>query len=238
MTPLVTFTAVRYTPQRAAWGALQMATQRPSLARQAGLRFWKLVGMGSGIGFSPRPDPRTWGLFAVWENASAWEAFRDASRVMRQYRERSEELYTLRLQPVSSHGRWSGVEPFGSPDGVRSIGPDEPLVVLTRATIRLHRALRFWSWVDPVDRELRASPDLLLGFGIGEAPWIRQATLSVWRTTATMQAFAYASPAHREVIRRTRAENWYAEELFARFRLLGTEGTLGGTDPLNTIPAR
>jgi hypothetical protein len=50
-----------------------------------------------------------------------------------------------------------------------------------------------------------------------------------------MQAFAYASPAHREVIRRTRDERWYAEELFARFRLLGTEGTLNGKDPLNTI---
>lgn len=211
---------------------MQMATQRPSLARQEGLRFWKLVGMGSGIGFSPRPDPLTWGLFAAWDSAADWERFRDTSSVMRQYRKRGEELYTLRLQPVSSHGRWSGMEPFGSANEARSVGPDEPLVVLTRATIRLRRALRFWSWVGPVDRELRASPDLLLGFGIGEAPWIRQATLSVWRTTATMQTFAYASPAHREVIRRTRTEGWYAEELFARFRLLGTEGTLGGRDPL------
>jgi heme-degrading monooxygenase HmoA len=212
-----------------------MATQRPLLAHQKGLSFWKLVGMGSGIGFSARPDPLSWGLFAVWDSASAWERFRDQSSVMRQYRERGEEMYTLRLQPVSSHGRWSGVEPFGPANGARSVEPDEPLVVLTRATIRLRRALRFWSWVDPVDRELRAAPDLLLGFGIGEAPWIRQATLSVWRTTATMQTFAYASPAHREVIRRTRAEGWYAEELFARFRLLGTEGTLGGKDPLSEI---
>lgn len=234
MTPLVTFSAVRYTRRGAAWGALHMATQRRSLARQEGLRFWKLVGMGSGIGFSPRPDPLTWGLFAVWDSTSAWEAFRDGGRAMHQYRKRGEEVYTLRLQPISSHGRWSGVEPFGSESAARSVDPHEPLVVLTRATIRFGRALRFWSWVDPVDRELRASPDLLLGFGMGEAPWIRQATVSVWRTTATMQAFAYASPAHREVIRRTRTEGWYAEELFARFRLLGTEGTLGGKDPLAT----
>ena len=232
MTPLVTFTAVRYAPRRAGWGILQMATQRPRLARTPGLRFWKLVGMGSGIGFSARPDPLTWGLFAVWQHPDDWDRFRDSSRVMRQYRARGDETYTLRLAPTSSDGRWSGVEPFGTVSATARLDAGEPLVVLTRATLRLRRALRFWAWVPPVDLELRGADGLLLSFGIGEAPWVRQATLSVWRDADAMKQFAYGSANHREVIRRTRAENWYAEELFARFRLLGTEGTLGGRDPL------
>jgi heme-degrading monooxygenase HmoA len=230
---LATFTAVRYTPRRAAWGALHMATQRPLLWRTPGLRFSRLMGSGAGIGFSAVPDPLLWTLFAVWESEADWDRFRDRSPVMRQYAARGEERYTLRLRPLSAHGRWGGQAPFGEP--AEKAAPDTPVVVLTRASIRLSRAARFWSRVHPVDETLRGHPDLLLTFGVGEIPWLRQATLSVWRSAEAMRAWAYRTPQHAEVVRRTRAEGWYSEEMFARFRLLGTEGTLNGADPLSAL---
>ncbi len=236
MTPVASFTAVRYSPARALLGAAHMATQPPLLRRVPGLRFARLMGTGAGIGFSAVPDLRTWALLAAWDTVEDWERFRRGSEVMRQYERRGEEVYSLLLRPTAAHGRWSGAEPFGGVDAAEDASArGEPVVVLTRAAIRLRRALRFWSRVDPVDRTLRGHPDLLLSFGAGEAPWLRQATLSVWRSRAAMEEWAYRSPEHRETIRRTRAEGWYAEELFARFRLLGSYGTLDGRDPLESL---
>lgn len=228
--PLATFSVVRYTPRRAPWGAWHMLAQRPLLARTPGLRFAKLLGTGSGVGFSARPDPRTWALFAVWATPEDWERFQD-SPVMRQYRERGKEVYSLLLDPVSAHGSWDGEALLASADAP-PLADREPVVVLTRASIRPARALRFWSLVPPVDNTLRGHPDLLLTFGAGEIPWLRQLTLSVWRSAAAMREWAYGTAYHREAVRRTRAESWYAEELFARLRLVGTEGTWNGTDPL------
>ena len=235
----MTFTAVRYTPRKAWLGALHMATQRRPLARVPGLRFARLLGTGSGIGFSAVPDPRTWALFASWDGEDAWARFDAESAVMRQYRERGEEIYTIFLTPLSSHGRWGGVAPFDPLPSPPPPSDGGPVAVLTRATIRLSRARRFWSQVGPVDDTLRGHPDLLLTFGAGEVPWLKQATLSFWRSAEAMRAWAYRTPHHTEVVRRTRGEAWYAEELFARFRPLATRGTFLGGDPLaGVLPRR
>jgi hypothetical protein len=37
------------------------------------------------------------------------------------------------------------------------------------------------------------------------------------------------------VIRKTRKEDWYSEELFARFKILKTIGSLGGINPLASL---
>lgn len=235
MSTVAVLTVVRYSPARAALGAWHMAGQRPLLARVPGLRFARLLGTGRGIGFSAVPDLRTWALFTVWDDEAAWERFAAESRVMRQYRARGDEVYSILLAPLSAHGRWGGVEPFALSGGPERADPAAPVVVLTRATIRPSRALRFWSRVAPVDATLRGHPDLLLTFGVGEAPYLKQATLSVWRSAAAMRAWAYGSEAHAETVRRTRDESWYSEELFARFRLLGTRGTWHGTEPLAEV---
>ena len=78
----------------------------------------------------------------------------------------------------------------------------------------------------------------ITSFGIGEVPLYRQATFSVWESVEDMKAFAYQSAEHREVIQKTRDENWYSEELFARFKLIASFGTLKGADPLKQILKR
>jgi hypothetical protein len=70
---------------------------------------------------------------------------------------------------------------------------------------------------------------------IGEIPWIKQATFSIWENKEDMLAFAYGMKEHTEVIKKTREQQWYSEEMFVRFKIIGNTGTIKGIDPLNRI---
>jgi len=47
-----------------------------------------------------------------------------------------------------------------------------------------------------------------------------------------MKAFAYRNKEHAEVIKKTREQRWYSEDMFIRFRITGSTGTLRGSNPL------
>lgn len=107
-----------------------------------------------------------------------------------------------------------------------------PVAVLTRASIRARRLVAFYRSVPSVEELLRRQDGCLASIGMGEWPVARQATFSLWRDAAAVRAFAYRGAAHRQVIERVRADDWYAEELFARFVPYASEGTWDGADPL------
>ncbi len=209
-----------------------MAFARPQLARIPGIRFWKLLGSGHGSGFSLRPNWARYGLLAVWENADAAERFFSHSALMHAYRRHADEIWTVHLQPLEVHGRWSGMNPFFPLTPPIKTGP---IAVLTRATIRLNRLRAFWNAVPATSQAIVRAAGLLASVGLGEAPLFRQATFSLWRSVGDMETFAFRTAAHREAMRRTRDENWYCEELFARFAPVASEGTWNGRDPLAGI---
>ena len=218
-------------PRRAVPKALlRMGLDRNAVRRTPGVRFAKMLGTGDGRTFTARDaDPLRWGLLATWTDGESARTFEQASPVARAWRALAEETFRIDLRPTAARGQWSGREPFGDPTPVRE---DGPVAAITRARLTPRKAARFWSAVPPVSEDLHRSPGLRAALGIGEAPLGLQGTFSLWDSGAALRDFAHRGAPHVDVVRRTEQERWYAEELFARFAVLGSEGTLDGRDPL------
>jgi heme-degrading monooxygenase HmoA len=237
--PLAALTVLHY-PARAVPGAMvRQGWDAARLRRTPGLRFFRLLGTARGRGFGPW-EPRRWAAFTVWDSPAALDAFEAHSPVAAGWRARSEERWTLRLQPLRWHGTWGGVDPFAgiAPSRDPGAGPGEgALVVLTRATLRLRHLRTFRSAAASLEPVLAQQPGLAASLAAGELPYLQQATFSLWRSGAAVRDFAYASARHADVVKRTRAEGWYREELFARLRPLSASGTWAGREPLSQLLA-
>jgi heme-degrading monooxygenase HmoA len=224
--PLVTLTVNRYAPPDLRAGMRRMATDHAHLRGLPGLTFYRLLGTGRGAQLSLSVDLCRWARFAVWQSRAAFELFED-SPWRRQEREGAAHSTTLLLSPLRWHGRWAGAEPLGRAAAHAPSG-ECPIAVLTRAVIRPSRLAAFWRAVPGTQVSLPAQPGLISALGLGEWPVLQQATFSVWQDEASLRAYAYQGHAHRSAIARTRKENWYSEELFARFEVSEVRGEWEG----------
>ncbi|KAA5547912.1 spheroidene monooxygenase [Adhaeribacter rhizoryzae] len=215
------------------WGLAQMGTMPLRLQQTPGLQFFKLLGSGKGRVFSLTPDFYLYGLMAVWETEVQADDFFNHSDIMKAYQKHCNETWTVKLQPIKAHGLWDNQSPF-VPAADTNI-PAGPLAVLTRASINLRALPAFWKHGKETSKALENAPGLLAAVGLGELPFIRQATFSIWESEPQMMQYAYKNALHQQVIRKTRQDNWYHEELFARFRVISATGTWKGRNPLAII---
>jgi spheroidene monooxygenase len=215
-------------PRDRLWAFGQMALARGPLRRLPGAGFVKLMGAGTGEGFTPVPDTGVVAILMTWPDLATARRQIEEADVFRRYRARAVESFVLWLAPLSTRGRWSDREPFTATDGAAT----GPVAVLTRASVRPRVLLKFWRRVPDISARIGRDPNVLFKAGIGELPWLHQVTFSVWPDIRAMSDFARAGGPHAEAIRAVRTEGWFSEELYARFAVLAHAGTWGGRDPL------
>lgn len=226
---MVTLSILRYRGVRNCWfGFRNMGIIPGQLHHIPGLAFAKMLGSGGGNGFSIWPDFSTYGLLAVWENEHAARTFLEKHDIAQHLTRRAHQHLTLFMRAAQVHGNWAGQNPFPV---TTEYQPDQLVAVLTRATIRTRHLWRFWRFVPRVSASMSQHREgLLFSKGVGELPLIQQATVSIWRDSHAMRAYAYQSKHHQQVIRKTRELDWYAEELFARFHPYDAHGQLDDLD--------
>lgn len=208
-----------------------MAVFRLPLGANKNIGSWRLMGSGGKGGFSIVPNFRQWAVLVVWKKGREEDLLQDPGIENRQPMDGDRGILfkkwysffkchttTYILQPIEGHGLWGGKEIFGHLP--RQTGFEGKTAVLTRASIRLRSIRSFWKHLDGVALQMASAPGFLKAYGIGEIPLIRQATFSIWQNKAAMLEFAYGTQPHKSVLRKTRQENWYSEEMFVRFMVL------------------
>ncbi|ARE85329.1 Spheroidene monooxygenase [Roseovarius sp. EC-HK134] len=213
------------------WALTMMGAARFMLPGVPGIGFWKLLGSGTGEGFTPIPNTGVYAILAVWPDAATARAQTKGAGVFRRYLARASESWTLFLSPTSVRGQWAGDTPFEITTPVEK----GPLAALTRASVRPRKALKFWRRVPDISAVIGADPNVAFKIGVGEVPLLHQVTFSIWPDSQSMADFARRDGPHARAIAAVRDGDWFREELYARFRVIGERGTWGGTSPLEHI---
>ncbi|WP_339904440.1 spheroidene monooxygenase [uncultured Cyclobacterium sp.] len=208
---IVSLTFFKYPKRNRWWAFNQMQLAISPLKKVQGKKFFKLMGTGGGFGFSLKPDFSTYALLMVWEDAEAARSFYLSETYLR-FNQQCISNFTYWMRCIQSHGTWYGKKPF-KPSHEKTKGP---IMVITRARVKLHKVFRFLKYIPNTSRSAEKASGLIFTKGIGEWPIIEQATFSYWNSQAQMEDYAYGT-AHKEVIKKVKNEKWYREELFARF---------------------
>jgi hypothetical protein len=207
------------------WALWQLVQRGASLRGVPGLRFGRVMGSGAGGGFGLKPGLDCQGVFAMFDTLASAERFVAESPVVRAYRERSAEhsFFTATLRVTSSRGSWGGVGM--APGAVAE--PGQPVVALTRAAIRTSRAVPFWRHSPAAEAEIAQAPGCRLAVGLGEAPLLRQATVSLWDSAQAMDAYARHG-SHQRAIAAAWQQRFFSEWMFVRFLPVTLQGAWQG----------
>jgi hypothetical protein len=215
---------VDYKPTARLWGLMRLVLGALRTPKMDGLKLFKVLGSGHDGGFGLKPSTTRQGLFCVFDHETQADAFLNASSLIAQYKLHAREFFATKLVAYSSRGSWSGST---ISVGTDTPAPHAPIATLTRASIRPTKARAFWSESPPSEASLEKASGILLSTGLGEAPFFRQATFSIWENTEAMNQFARTG-AHLQAIKAAHSGGYFSESMFVRFVPIGPQGIWKG----------
>ena len=213
----------KFKPENALWGFIQLAFGRFFFKDIPGLKFVKFLGSGKNAGFGLRPSPIHQGLFCCFDSEKFARDFLNNNQIVKKYKKKSVEFFSAELKSFSSKGAWSKntIQESINPPG------NGPIASLTRASIKITKAQEFWSLAPPSEASLKSFKGCILSAGLGEAPFLRQCTFSIWDSVFSLDSYA-RSGAHLNAIKSAYQGNFFVESMFVRFKPLSLKGVWQG----------
>ena len=205
------------------WGFSRYILGKFPFQQIPGLQFCKVLGSGFNGGFSTKPSLTKQGFFCVFDSAQNAAHFEDAPLV-KAYRDHAHEFFLTSLQAYSSRGSWSG---FSMSCTNTNPPVNGPIASLTRASIRPSKAMQFWAKAKPAEDAIKLASGKILTAGVGEAPYFRQATFTIWDDAQSLEQYAQQG-AHLSAIKAAYGQSYFCESMFTRFRVLKAQGTWQG----------
>lgn len=174
------------------------------------------MGCGRGSVFSVKPDWSRYAFLFDWETPEAAQAF-FASSDWKRLQGGVEQERHWQLTAIHAKGLWDGQPRFESDP--KAVVPETvtQLAVITRADLKPWRLRSFGDAARKATAALEKYPGVQYTLGMGELPFVRQATFSVWDSETIMKAYAYRDEDHKAAMKGKKTHGWYGEELYARF---------------------
>ncbi|MFM9008887.1 MAG: hypothetical protein ACKORE_09940, partial [Bacteroidota bacterium] len=205
---LITIRFLRFDGLKSCWNAFaEMGRKLRQPWHAEGLVFSKHFGSGAGKGFSILPDFNTYVFIGAWKQEEDANRFFSSNANWKSLQNHTSDVWGWDAVPIKGHGTWNGKQPFRYAEAPAHWNGE--IGVITRASIKWTQAARFWWNVPSSSRNIDKHKGMLFSKGIGETPFLELATVSLWRSEADLQQFAYRSKEHAPLVKKTRFYNWF-----------------------------
>lgn len=211
-------------PPLTAVGAMLRPLRAPGLVHA---EVFAGMALGAPIVSPRRMQLKRTAVFAQWDDEQALSSFLSSDPLGRKL----DQGWHVRLQYLR---RWGEVSEFsGLPETAEPSRPDEPVVAVTLARLRLPELPRFIQWGRPVESQIRDHPEATLALAGLRLPRT-VSTFSIWTSTRAMTGMVSgrdngeAARRHAKAMVERERRDFHHEFTTLRFRPLSEHGSWEG----------